>query len=128
MKGKHFSMPGEAARHGHGDGGPHKGSHKRQHHDGHSMGHPTEHGLGENPLPNVSFGGPDYGSMAEHGLSEGNVRAVVNALPVTQCNNSLLKNHGLQHVNYASMTGNNAVDPEYGREGEKGDYPDYEKL
>lgn len=117
MKGKHFSMPGEGARHGHGDGGPHKGSHKRQHHDGHSHGHPTEHGLSENPLPNVSMGGPDYGSMAEHGLSEGNVRAVVKALPEDQWMNSVLKSHGLQHVDYDALTGHNYVDPDANVEG-----------
>lgn len=101
MKSKHFSMPG------HGGNKPHHGTHQRQHHDGHFHGHPTEHGHSESSEPNVSLNAPDYGSMAEHGLSEGNVKGLRSALPLSQCNNSLLEEHALQHTDYGALTGHN---------------------
>lgn len=105
MKSRHHNMPGHAK-------GPTHKSHKRQHHDGHPHGHPTEHGLSENPLPMVDVAtAPDYGSMAEHGLSEGNVHAVVHALPESQTNSSLLTIHGLQHVDYGAVTGHATTHP-----------------
>lgn len=116
MKSKHFSMPGhmgpgqKAAGAKNLSSGPHHGTSKRQHHDGHPHGHPTQHGLSENPLPMVGIGSPDYGSMEEHGLSEGNVRAVASAMPIGQCNDSLLEEHGLQHVDYGELTGHNYND------------------
>jgi hypothetical protein len=116
MKSKHFSIPG------HGGNKPHHGTSQRQHHDGHPHGHPTQHGLSENPLPNVGMGGPDYGSMAEHGLSEGNVKGLKTALPESQCNNSILEEHVLQHTDYGNLTGNNFNTASYGREGSKDEY------
>lgn len=101
MKSKHFSMPG------HGGNKPHHGTAQRQHHDGHSHGHPTQHGLSENSLPEVGMNSPDYGSMAEHGLSEGNVKGLRSAMPMGQCNDSLLEEHVLQHTDYGSLTGHN---------------------
>ena len=105
MKSHHFSNPG------HGKHPAHK-THLRQHHDAHPHGHPTQHGLSENPLPMVDVAtSPDYGSMAEHGFSEGNVRGVMSALPESQCNSSLLTIHGLQHVNYGEVTGHATTHP-----------------
>lgn len=94
MKTKHFSMPG---------GKPHHGSSQRQHHSGHALGHPTEHGQ----TPENQVGGPDYGSMAEHGLSEGNVKGLKSALPEHSDMNSVLEEHHLQHTDYGSLTGHN---------------------
>lgn len=105
MKSHHFSNPG------HGKGPTHK-SHKRQHHDGHPLGHPTQHGLSESGLPMVNVReSPDYGSMAEHGFSEGDVHAVMHALPESQTNASLLTIHGLQHVDYGAVTGHATTHP-----------------
>lgn len=104
MKNKHFSMPGP------GNGKPHHGSSQRQHHSGHAHGHPTEHG---NSAPDNKVGGPDYGSMAEHGLSEGNVKGLKSALPESRCNNSLLEEHELQHSDYGELTGHNHTSASY---------------
>lgn len=97
MHSKHHNMPGHSS--------PSHKTGQRQHHAGHAHGHPTEHG--NKIVPENRVGGPDYGSMEEHGLSEGNVRAVTKALPENQCNNSILEEHGLQHVDYGELTGHN---------------------
>lgn len=102
---KHFSKPGHS--------NPAHNTHKRQHHDGHSNGHPTEHGHSESSEPNVALNAPDYGSMAEHGLSEGNVRGLKSALPENQCNNSILEEHQLQHTDYGQLTGHNYTSASY---------------